>query len=159
MADKANGVSDDTVKRALSDCPRYVREYVAALEAKLEAAERSIAEIREAVRFAPNSAHWSDVLAGHLGDDCLAGMRMVGQWLAEESTKRHAAEQRAREVEADARRYHVMRDKVCGSPMGHFSFVMFPALPANWRQGSIAQHFDAALDALQGTGSGSADNG
>ena len=47
----------------------------------------------------------------------------------------------------DAARYRYLRMKVCGTGSKGFDFVNLPPMPANWARGSIAQHFDEALDA------------
>ena len=50
-------------------------------------------------------------------------------------------------LELDAKRYNYLRMKVCGIGSKGFDFVNLPPMPANWARGSIAQHFDEAIDA------------
>lgn len=50
------------------------------------------------------------------------------------------------EAKADAERYQWLRHRT-GASSGGFHNIYLPELPANWQQGSIAQHLDAAIDA------------
>lgn len=53
---------------------------------------------------------------------------------------------RSKANQKDAERYRWLRHRT-GASSGGFHNIYFPELPANWRQGSIAQHLDAAIDA------------
>lgn len=46
----------------------------------------------------------------------------------------------------DASRYRFLRNKVCGIGGKGFDFVNLPPMPESWAKGSIAEHFDVAID-------------
>lgn len=98
-----------------------------------------------AVRFAPSSAHWSNELRRLFGSDARDGIDRL--------------EERLRAAEQDAARYRFIRSKVsasdatgCGTWVFHYDRLPHPL--SNPLRGSVAEHFDAAIDAAMQRTSG-----
>lgn len=91
-----------------------------------------------AVRYAPSSAHWSSELRRLFGKDAREGIERL--------------EERLRAAEQDAVRWRKLMMKVCayGNALDgyRFDFVNLPKPVSNPMQGSVSQHFEAAIDAM-----------
>lgn len=70
--------SSDVVCHYTADQMRKLRDAAASLAAD------AITDIRHAVRWAPSSAHWSERLRHHLGDDARDGITRLEQELRRE---------------------------------------------------------------------------
>jgi hypothetical protein len=148
-----NELAGATTRRLIQLDMLEAADLIQQLERQLAEAREERTRIAEAVRFAPDSAHWSAELAKLLGEDSLAGISTLRKWLAEESGRRHAAEaQLAAQRERDGRdaaRYRWLRqgdnDEPClrdgnGKPFDdseHYFFLL--------RNDELDAAIDAAL--------------